>query len=118
MQNTVSRRLLLGGAISAAMPFTARSYARILGANDRIQIGAIGCGHRSRGHRIMLKKSAATDPKFDFRGVCDLWTTNRERAAADAEKLFGARPKTYKYSEELLADRELDAVMIGTGKWI
>ena len=26
-----------------------------------------------------------------------------------------ARPKTYKYSEELLADKELDAVMIGTG---
>ncbi|MEK7751615.1 MAG: Gfo/Idh/MocA family oxidoreductase, partial [Acidobacteriota bacterium] len=30
-------------------------------------------------------------------------------------ELFGRRPKTYKYSEEMLADRELDAVMIGTG---
>src|SRR4051812_47225403 len=115
MANTVSRRLFVGGAVSAALPFTARSYARIIGANDRIQVGAIGCGRRAQGHRAMLKASSATDPKFDFRSVCDLWTVNRERAAADGQKLFGTRPKTFKYSEELLADRELDAVMIGTG---
>ena len=29
--------------------------------------------------------------------------------------LFGSRPKTYKYSEELLADKELDAVMVAAG---
>ncbi len=113
--DSVTRRSLVAGGLTAALPFTARSYERILGANDRIQIGAIGCGHRARGHRLMLKKSSATDPKFDFRSVCDLWTVNRERAATDAQKLFGARPKTFKYSEELLADKELDAVMIGTG---
>src|ERR1700686_3456497 len=50
-----------------------------------------------------------------LRGVCDLWSVNRERAAVDGEKLFGTRPKTYKYSEELLADPQLDAVMIATG---
>src|SRR4051794_9878742 len=110
--NISRRRLLRTGAI---VPITALSYSRILGANDRIQVGQIGCGHRSRGHRRMLKLSSATDPKFDFRSVCDLWTVNRDRAAADGEKLFGARPKTFKYSEEMLADKELDAVMIGTG---
>ncbi|MCZ2154673.1 MAG: Gfo/Idh/MocA family oxidoreductase [Bryobacterales bacterium] len=109
----ISRRNVL--AASAALPFTAQSYARILGANDRIQIGLIGCGHRSGGHRKMLKKSEATDPNFDVRSVCDLWTVNRERAAADVEKLFGRAPKMYKYSEQILADPELDAVMIGTG---
>jgi predicted dehydrogenase len=115
MSNELSRRVFIGGAVSAALPFTARSYERIVGANDRIQVGAIGCGNRAQGHRRMLKKSMSTDPKFDFRSVCDLWTVNRERAAADAEKLFSVRPKTYKYSEQLLADKELDAVMIGTG---
>ncbi len=102
-------------AASAALPFTAQSYARILGANDRIQIGLIGCGHRSSGHRKMLKKSSATDPNFDVRSVCDLWTVNRERTAADVERMFGRLPKTYKYSEQILADPELDAVMIATG---
>src|SRR3954451_6428738 len=100
MDDGMTRRIFVAGGVAAALPFTARSYARIIGANDRIQIGEIGCGHRARGHRQMLKKSAATDPKFDVRSVCDLWTVNRERTAADVEKLFGTKPKTYKYSEE------------------
>jgi predicted dehydrogenase len=106
MTQAFSRRAFVGAAAS---------YARIIGANDRIQIGQIGCGHRASGHRRMLKLSAATDPNFDLRSVCDLWSVNRERAAGDAQRLFGRAPKTYKYSEEMLADPELDAVMIGTG---
>ncbi len=108
----VSRRELLA---ASTVLLTARSYARIVGANDRIQIGQIGCGHRASGHRKMLKMSAATDPDFDLRSVCDLWSVNRDRAAEDAHRLFGSRPRAYKYSEEMLADPELDAVMIGTG---
>src|SRR5262245_39463153 len=110
--DTVSRREFLAG--SAAL-LTARSYSRILGANDRIQIGQIGCGHRGAGHRQMLKLSAATDPNFDLRSVCDLWSVNRDRTADDAQRLFGRRPKGYQYSEEMLADADLDAVMIATG---
>lgn len=109
MSNPVSRRNVIKLAL------TATSYSRILGANDRIQVGQIGCGHRAAGHRHMLKLSSQTDPNFDLRSVCDLWSVNRERAADNAQELFGKRPKTYKYSEELLADRDLDAVMIGTG---
>ena len=112
MNEQLSRRTL---ALAAALPFTARSYGRIPGANDRIQIAQIGCGHRAHGHRQMLKLSAATDPKFDLRSVCDLWSVNRERAARHAASLFGQPPKTFQYSEELLASQDLDAVMIGTG---
>jgi predicted dehydrogenase len=111
MVDAVSRRRFFG----AALPLTASSYSRIAGANDRIQVGQIGCGHRASGHRRMLKLSLGTDPNFDLRGVCDIWSVNREKAADDAKGLFGRRPKTYKYSEEMLADPELDAVMIGTG---
>src|SRR5438874_6978264 len=114
MDNSVSRRKVIGAFAASAMP--AASYERILGANDRIQIGELGVGHRASGHREMLKLTSRTDPKFDVRSVCDLWSVNRERAAADVQKIFGGpRPKTYKYSEEMLADKELDAVMIATG---
>ena len=109
----VSRRIFLGAA--GAFATTARSYARIIGANDRIQVGQIGCGHRANGHRQMLKLSARADSNFDLRSVCDLWSVNREKSADDAQRLFGTRPKTFQYSEEMLADRDLDAVMIGTG---
>jgi hypothetical protein len=61
--DTVSRREFLA---TSTMLLSARSYSRIVGANDRIQIGLIGCGHRSAGHRQMLKLSAGTDPNFDL----------------------------------------------------
>src|SRR5215467_10966220 len=111
MTNSVSRRKLLGAAVS----WSAASYARTIGANDRIQIGLLGCGSRSSGHRLMLKKSAETDSNFEIRSVCDLWSVNRERAAGHVQRLFGNQPKAFQYSEEMLADKDLDAVMIGTG---
>src|SRR5262245_24679633 len=110
---SVSRRTFLGAV--AGTVATARSYERIVGANDRIQVAQLGCGHRAGGHREMLKLSAQTDPNFEVRSVCDLWSVNRDRAAVAVQKLFGNRPKTYKYSEEMLADPGLDAVMIATG---
>src|SRR2546428_1394370 len=62
--DAVSRRDFLA---AGTLLLSARSYSRIVGANDRIQIGLIGCGHRSAGHRQMLKMSAETDPNFDLR---------------------------------------------------
>ena len=111
----LSRRNFFGAAGSAALPMTARAYSRIRGANERIQIGQIGCGNRAVGLRQMLKLSAQDDANFDLRSVCDLWSINRQRATDHVAALFGNRPKAYKYSEEMLADSELDAVMIATG---
>jgi len=109
-------RTAAAAAGAAVLATTARSYSRIVGANDRIQIGHIGCSDRAFGHREMLKATRDSfDPNFDLRSVCDIWSVNREKAAADTQRLFGSRPKTYKYSEEMLADKDLDTVMIATG---
>ena len=39
---------------AAVLASTARSYGRILGANDRIQIGQIGCSDRAFGLRRFI----------------------------------------------------------------
>ena len=110
------RQTASAAAGAAVLASTARSYGRILGANDRIQIGQIGCSDRSSGLRKMLKGTAETfDSNFDLRSVCDIWSVNREKGATHSEELFGRRPATFKYSEEMLADGELDAVMVATG---
>jgi predicted dehydrogenase len=122
-QNTeknITRRSFLGkasGAAAGAMAIagTAASYSKVLGANDRIRIGQIGCSDRAFGHRSMLKSSMANHPNIELVSVCDIWSVNLEKAAADVKKVFGNTPKKFKYSEDLLADRDLDAVMIGTG---
>ena len=50
------------GAAVLAASMDARSYARILGANDRIRLGQLGCGLRSEGHVHMAQRAAKTVP--------------------------------------------------------
>jgi len=117
-KNKLSRRNFIGkaavGFAGAAIAMSAKSYSRILGANDRISIGFLGCGDRSRGHQNMVKNSAQ-DKNLDVVAVCDIWKLNREKAAANCKKLFGTDVKQFKYSEDMLKMPELHAVMIGTG---
>ncbi len=108
-----SRRQFVGAA-AGVVGMTAASYARVPGANDRISIGMLGCGSRSAGHRRMAQNSK-TDMNVNITAVCDLWTGNRDKAAADVQRRFGQAPRPFKYSEEMLAFRDIDAVMIATG---
>jgi predicted dehydrogenase len=112
MAGDLSRRGLLGAA--AAGVFSAASYSRVIGSNDRISIGLLGTGNRSRGHRRMAKNSAK-DRNVEITAVCDLWSGNRELAAHDVEQKFGRKPRAFKYHEDLLNLKDLDAVMIATG---
>src|SRR5215469_7928087 len=93
---------------------TARSYGRVLGANDRIAIAQLGCGNRSQGHVHMVEMASKQIP-VETIAVCDLWKLARERRAAQVKKAFDLDPKCYKYSEELLANKDIDGVMIATG---
>ncbi len=93
---------------------SAASYNRIIGANDRINIGFLGCGGRSSDHQRMVKTSEK-DKNLSVVAVCDIWKLNREKAAANCKKLFGTDVKQFKYSEEMLKMKELDGVMIATG---
>jgi predicted dehydrogenase len=101
-----------GAALLAGMD--ARSYARILGANDRIRLGQLGCGGRSQGHVHMVQLAAQQTP-VETVAVCDIWSLAREGRAAQIKKAFNLEPQLYKYSEEMLARKDIDAVMIATG---
>ena len=92
----------------------ARSYARILGANDRIRLGQLGCGDRSGGHVHMVTMASKQTP-VEVVAVCDLWSLARERRAAQVKKSFGVEPQSYKYSEQMLARNDIDGIMIATG---
>ncbi|UCC98727.1 MAG: Gfo/Idh/MocA family oxidoreductase [Phycisphaerales bacterium] len=117
-RNFVGRTALgiAGTAISAgtALPGSAASYKRIIGANERINIGFLGCGGRGNGHQNMVKMSEK-DKNLGVVAVCDIWKMNREKAAARCKKLFDNDVTQFKYSEDMLDMPELDAVMIATG---
>ncbi len=102
-----------GGAILAA-GMDARSYGRVLGANDRIRLAQLGCGGRSHGHVHMVQLAAKQTP-VETIAVCDIWSLARERCAAQVKRAFNLNPQCYKYSEEMLGRKDIDGVMIATG---
>ena len=101
-----------GTMLAAGMD--ARSYARVMGANDRIRLAQLGCGARSQGHVHMVQLASRKLP-VETVAVCDIWSLARERRAAQIKEIFNLTPQSYKYSEDLLARNDIDGVMIATG---
>jgi predicted dehydrogenase len=115
-EERIDRRAFVkqAGAAILATGMDARSYARVLGANDRIRLGQLGCGGRSRGHVRMVQLAAKQMP-VETVAVCDIWSLARDRRAAQVKEVFNDNPQSYKYSEDMLARKDIDGVMIATG---
>ena len=100
-------------AAATAVSATALSYSRILGANDRISLGHIGVGNRGQGLDWIVSR-LKNKHNVEMIAVCDLWKVNRERAATSNQKDYGRAPRAFAQPEELLALKNVDAVLIST----
>ena len=113
----VDRRTFLntaaGVVAGSAIASSALSYDRIIGANDRIALGHIGIGNRGSGLHMMASQ-LKDKYKVETVAVCDLWKSNRERAVANSERYYGRAPRAFQHLEELLALKDVDAVLIAT----
>jgi predicted dehydrogenase len=105
------RSLLLAG--STLLGASAISYARVQGANDRVQVGHIGIGNRGR-ELASVVAGLKSSHNVEMSAVCDLWKVNRERAAKAAADEYGRAPLSFQYVEDLLAEKDLDAVIVST----
>ncbi len=106
MNSSQTRRQFLSAAGLAVAGMSARSYARILGANARIRLGGIGPGDRGSGRLVTAQKLGA-----DIVALCDV---NKGLLAQAQAKLTGQIEKTYVDYHELLAHKDLDGVIIAT----
>jgi len=80
--------------------------ARILGANDRIAVGLIGAGGRGR----LLTSYFKEQQGVEMRAVCDVYDINLAKGAEAA----GQNAKTYEDYKDLLANKDIDAVIVAT----
>jgi predicted dehydrogenase len=116
--NPSNRREFLksGGAAlaAAAVTWNARSYAQILGANDRVRVGIVGCGDRMKGGDLPAFQQHAKELNFQIAAVSDIWKLRREDGADYIEKLCGNRPDQVRNNDELYARKDVDAVIVAT----
>ncbi len=108
------RQFLKTASVGAAMAFTATSYGKIVGANERIALGLIGCG--GRGYDAHMKGVHPHDKEqnVQFTAVSDPWKQRRERAAARAEEWYGRPARQFVSYQDIMALDDIDAVMIAS----
>jgi predicted dehydrogenase len=77
--------------------------------SDQIVLGVIGSGGRGTAVMAVFQKHA------DVRvgAICDVYEPNLERALSQASKA-GSQPKAYRNYKDLLADKDIQAVLIAT----
>ncbi len=98
---------------AAAVTLGAKSYSRILGANDRIRVGIAGFSDRFRSSLAPAFLSQSKELNFEFTAVSDLWSKRRD----EADQFFKAKGislKLYRNNDELYNAKDTDAVIIST----
>lgn len=90
----------LASGLAASLP-----TRRVLGANDRIGFGLIGCGGRGRFVADVFRKAGA-----ELRACCDVYEPNLNAGLA----LAGSSAKPYADHRALLESPDIDAVLIAT----
>ena len=108
------KKAALGTIGVAAMGISAKSYGRILGANDRVNVGVVGFSNRFRSSLFPSFLEHHKGLNFDFVGVSDIWNRRRDEAEAFIQEKAGMKIKKYRNNDELYANKDIDAVIIST----
>lgn len=100
-RSPLDRRTFLGGVTGAS----ALSYSRILGANDKLRLGAIGVGERGRNDMSKMMKSSTVE----VAAVCDVYAEQLDKA-----RQLAPDAKSFSDHRKLLDMKEVDIVLIAT----
>jgi predicted dehydrogenase len=102
--------LAVGGA-GLMVKSTARSYARILGANDRLNFAVIGLNGRAEAHLSSLK---ANRNSARISHVCDVDSKILGKFAGSVLREMGESAVSEKDFRAILQVKEVDAITIAT----
>src|SRR3954471_343889 len=96
---SASRRAFLAG-------LTAASYKRLMGANDRVQVGFIGYGLIGAQHVYDFRNQK----DVDMAAMCDVYQPRLEQGVAAC----GGGAKAYSDFRRMLENKDLQAIVVST----
>jgi len=99
------------GSAALALGSTAKSYARILGSNDRLNFAVIGLNGRAYAHLSSLKANKAS---ARISHVCDVDANILKKFADSAQQQMGEATATDRDFRNILQIKEVDAITIAT----
>ena len=106
MSDLSRRSFLVAAGATAAAATIPGSVAAGFPANETLNVGVLGSGGRARH---LLKSFPGLD-KVRVAAVCDVW----DAALAEAKKLADPNAVATKKYQDVLADKGIHAVLIGS----
>ncbi len=103
-----------GNAFAKPTSFSAKSYGKIIGANDRVRVGCVGFSDRHRASHVGPFKELSKGMNFEMVALSDLWNRRRAEGKAYLDKELGSDVKVFRNNEELYNSKMVDAVFIST----
>src|SRR5674476_1362612 len=110
---TSRRQFLKGlalGSAGLAVGLDAKSYARILGANERVNFAIIGLHGRGYAHLECIRQNKGTMVTH----VCDVDRRELDQFAAETKKLFLQDAVAVKDFRRVLESKDVDVITIAT----
>ena len=111
IKNTV---LTTAGVYIGGSAFSAKSYNKIIGANDRVRVGVVGYSDRHRSSHMPCFMNHYKELNFDLVAVSDIWKKRREEGAAAWKEKMGHDITACRNNEEMYDKKLVDAVFIST----
>jgi len=108
------KKAVIGTVGFSVMGFSASSYGKILGANDRVRVGVIGFSDRFKHTLYPAFMDHAKALNFELVAVSDIWSRRRDEAEAYVKEKHGIKLKKYRNNDELYARKDTDVVIIST----
>jgi predicted dehydrogenase len=99
------------GTAGLAVGTTARSYERIVGANDRLNFAVIGLNGRGYAHLSSLKANKSSSL---ISHVCDVDSNILKKFAVAVQREMGESPATEKDFRRILEQKDVDVITIAS----
>ncbi len=106
----MDRRAFLSATGVTAATLTAAQYARVLGANERLNVAVIGVNGRGKAHL----RAAAQNPGTQVGAVVDIDQAVAEKAVAYTKQYQSEGLKEFRDLRDMLADESIDVVTVAT----
>ena len=104
----------VAGVYAGSLGFSAKSYGRILGSNDRVQVGVIGFSDRFKHSLLPSFLNHHKELNFEITALSDIWKIRREEGAVLLKQNLGHDIRSYPNNEALYNSKSVDAVIIST----
>ena len=106
--------LLGAGVMASKVSWSAQSYKRIIGANDRVRIGVVGFSDRHKNSHLPSFMNCYKELNFDVVAVSDLWNRRRDEGVSIWKDKMGHDIVGCRNNDELYSKKLVDAVFIST----